>query len=99
MEGAVFLGIMLGAERVRGADLRAVQGLLQQAPEVLRLAEIDEATQGPIGVGGCRVDEDASLRTLAQGISIDSLADTRGVVAAFQRQLTNQQVRERVEHS
>ena len=92
MKGAIFLGIVLGAERVRRADLRAVQGLLQQAAEVLRLAEIDEATQRPVGVRRRRVDEDAGLRALARGIGIDSLADTRGVVATLQRQLTNQQV-------
>lgn len=45
MQGAILLRIMLGAERIRGADLRAIQGLLQQTAKVFRLAEIDETAQ------------------------------------------------------
>ena len=72
--------------------------MFQEAPEILWLTEVHEATQRAVRVGGCRVDEDASLRTFAGGVGIDSLADARCVVAALQRQLTNQQMRERVEH-
>ena len=98
MKGPIFLWTVLRAKRVRGTDLRAVQSLLQQAPEIFWLAEIDEAAQSPIRIGGCRIDEDAGLGAIALSIGIDSLANTRGVVAAFQRELTDQQVRERVEH-
>lgn len=58
MERTVFRRIVLGAERIGRADLRSVQRLPEQSPEVFRLAEIDEAAQRPIGVGGRRVDED-----------------------------------------
>lgn len=65
MQGAILLRIMLRAEWIRGADLRAIQCLLQQTAKVLWLAEIDEAAQRAVRIGCCRVDEDACLWAIA----------------------------------
>lgn len=41
MQGAILLWIMLRTERVRGADLRTIQGLFKQAAKIFWIAEID----------------------------------------------------------
>ena len=45
MQGAILFWIMFRTERIRGAYLRAIQRLLQQAAKIFRLAKIDEAAK------------------------------------------------------
>ena len=90
--------VVFGAERVGRADLRAIERLPKQAPEVLGLAEVDEAAERAVGVGRCRVDQDARLRLAVFGVGVDALADARRVVAAIERELADEQVRDRVKH-
>src|SRR5690606_5613843 len=96
VERAILAWIVLRAERVGRADLRSVQGLPQQSAEVLGFAKLDEASQRPVRIGRRRVDEDT--RVLIPGISVDPFTNARCVVAAFECQLADEQVRQRVEH-
>ena len=90
MQGAILFWIMFRTERIRGAYLRAIQRLLQQAAKIFWLAKVDEAAQRAVRIGCCRVDENACLRAIARCVGIDALTNASGVVSAFQRQLPNQ---------
>jgi hypothetical protein len=57
-------------------------------------ADLDEAAQCPLGIRRSRVEQDA----IAGVSGIDSLTNRRRRVAAFQGNLRDEQVRERVEH-
>ena len=48
---AVRARVVLGAQRVGRAELRALERLAQQRPEVLGLAEADEAAERALAVG------------------------------------------------
>ena len=65
MQRSIFFWIMFRTERIRGADLRAIQRLLQQAAKIFWLAKVDEAAQRAVRIGCCRVDEDACLWAIA----------------------------------
>lgn len=64
----------------------AVQRLAQKSPEIFRLAKLYQSPERSIGVCRSSVDEKSGLVPAVPDIRIYSLANTRGIVAAFQRQ-------------
>jgi hypothetical protein len=79
----IFAGIVLGTQRIGGADVCAIKGLLKQPPKVLWLSQLDQSTQGAIGIRGCRVDKKSGLIAAIVDIGIYPLSNTRSIVSAL----------------
>ena len=103
MQRAVIGGrgrFVIGADRIVRTQFEPLQSCVQDAPE--RSGRRNEAAEGALVPGGRRVDQD----TKAAGRSepgripqrIDALLQGAGRIAAFERDLGHQRVREPVQH-
>ena len=90
-------GIVFGTQRIRGAYLRSIESLLEQAAQIIRLTKLHKPAQRSIRIGGCRVDENTSLRTAVICLGIDAFPNTCGIVAAVERQFPDEQMSDRME--
>src|ERR1035438_3866795 len=83
---------MLGTNRVVRAEASEFDCVAEMLVDLA--ADLDEAAQCPLGIRRPRVEQDA----IAGVSGIDPFTNCRRGVAAFQRDLRDEQVRERVEH-
>jgi cell division protein FtsB len=88
--------VVIGAQRVRRAQPRGFEGLVDEPAEPVPASQGDEPAESSLAVGRRSVEHDAGHR-LAPTAGIDALGDSRRAVSAFQRQLADQRVREGVQ--
>src|SRR6266404_5038979 len=90
-DGGVFC-----AKRVRGTDADGFQRVLNLSAQSDGLAELDQAAERAFAVRGGGVDEDAGHGAvlLANGSAAETLAHAGGGIAAFERNLAHEGVRE-----
>lgn len=96
MQTAVIPRIVLGAERIRRTDRSPTKGLRDHPSKGLGLSQFDKTTESSVGVRRGGVEEDTRHWVRGVTVGVDAFSNTRGVVSALQRQLSNQQVRESV---
>ena len=89
MQRLVFARIMLCAKWIRSADTSAIQRLAQEPLEILRFAQLDQATQRAVGICCCRVYQEARLVFSIFCLSVDPFANTGSIVATLERKLSD----------
>src|SRR2546423_3398860 len=72
--------------------------LFRPPPKFSRPADFDEPPGVPVGTRRRRIYQNPRLPSVTFRVRIDAFSDTCGVVAAFEGQFPDQQVRQRVEH-
>ena len=88
--------VVIGAQRVRRAQPRGFEGLVDEPAEPVPAAQRDESAESSLAVRRRGVEHDAGHR-LVPAAGIDALGDSRRAVPAFQRELADQRVREGVQ--
>ena len=78
--------------------MRSIQRLPKQPSEIFGLAQFDQSSECPVGIGRCRVDQEAGLVLWYIHLGVDAFTDTRGIITAFKGQLPDQHVRQSVKH-
>ena len=93
MQRLIFTGVVFGAQGVGGADMRSIQRLTKQPSEIFGLAQFNQSPERSIGIGGCRVDQEAGLVLRSIHLRVYPFPDTGSVVPTFEGQLSDQQMR------
>lgn len=78
--------------------MRSIQCLAKQPSEIFGLSQFDQSPERSIGIGGCRVDQQAGLVPFSIHLRVYPFPDAGGIVATFQGQLPDQHVRQGMEH-
>ena len=96
---AVAVGMMLGTERVAGAQAHGVQGLIEMPLQRLRLAEGHQPAERAFAVRRGGIDQHARhLRLVLAGLAgVDAFPQRGRGIAALDRQLPDQAMGKRVQ--
>ena len=78
--------------------MRSIQRLAKKPSEIFGFSQFNQSPERPIGIGGCRVDQEAGLVLRAIHFRVYSFPDTGGIVSTFEGQLPDQHVRQGMEH-